>query len=192
MAQNKEMVKYGVDTNAHIPKGIKVGEEAPKIVAVSLNGDTINSNEILKEKNIVLIFYRGKWCPVCNRYLSNLNDSLSYITNKNTVVLVVGPETFENSEKIIDKSAANFTLVPDTSLQILTDYDVLFHVTSFYQNKVRAGRLTDIAKNNNQKEAVLPVPATYIIGKGGKIIYRQFDFNYTKRATVKEIIEHLE
>ena len=40
--------------------------------------------------------------------------------------------------------------------------------------------MTDITKNNNQEKATLPVPATYIIGKDGTIIWRHFDYNYSK------------
>ncbi|MCO6500321.1 MAG: AhpC/TSA family protein [Vicingus serpentipes] len=187
----REMDKKGIDTAQYIPKGLKVGVEAPIIKGVALGGKAIDSEEILKTKQIVLVFYRGEWCPVCNRYLSNLNDSLQYITNNNVEVIVVGPETFENAQKTADKSKSDFILLPDTTFQILTAYDVLFHVNQKYQRKIKTFLLTDIAKNNNQEEATLPVPATYVIGKDGLIKWRHFDYNYSKRASAQEIIEHL-
>jgi peroxiredoxin len=189
--KTKAMVKKGVDTSSYIPAGLKIGDKAPVIKGVDLNGKLINSDETLKGKNIVLIFYRGKWCPVCNRYLSNLNDSLQHILNNNAEVFVVGPETFENTEIIADKTESTFTLIPDTSFQILNDYDVLFNVTKKYQNKVKTFLRINIAENNHQSHAQLPVPATYIIGKDGLIKWRHFDYDYTKRASVREIIDHL-
>ena len=189
---NDILVKKGVDTEKYIPKGIKVGMDAPNIIASSVKGEIISSNDILKEKEIVVIFYRGEWCPICNRYLSNLSDSLSYIISKNAQVLVIGPENFENAQKTGEKAEAEFTLIPDTSMQILKDFDVLFYVTKKYQGKIKTFLFTDIAKNNNQDEAQLPVPATYIIGKDGKIKWRHFDYDYSKRASVKSIIKNLE
>ncbi len=193
-AQNNAslMKKRGVDTSKYVPKGLMVGDKAPIIIGTSINGNKVNSNEIIKEKEVVVIFYRGKWCPVCNRYLTNLHDSLALITGKKAEVLVIGPETFDNAEKTANKTGGDFVLIPDTNLKILTDYDVLFNVTKGYQNKIKTFLLTDIAKNNNQEEAILPVPATYIIGKNGLIKWRQFDYDYTKRASVKSIIKHLE
>ena len=189
--KTKSMVKKGVDTSSYIPVGLKIGDKAPIIKGVALNGKLINSDETLKEKSIVLIFYRGKWCPVCSRYLSNLNDSLQYILNNNAEVFVVGPETFENTEKIADKTEATFTLIPDTSFQILNDYDVLFNVTKKYQEKIKTFLRISIAKNNNQSVAQLPVPATYIIGQDGLIKWSHFNYDYTKRASVREIIDNL-
>jgi peroxiredoxin len=190
--ETDELIKKGIDTDKYIPKGIAVGIKAPEIIAKSINGELINTNEIIKEKNVVIIFYRGKWCPICNRYLANLSDSLNYITDKNAEVLVVGPETFENTEKTGEKADAKFMMIPDTSLKILKDYDVLFNVTKKYQGKIKTFLFTDIAENNHQEEAQLPVPATYIIGKDGTIKWRHFDYDYSKRASVKAIIEHLE
>ena len=193
-AQNysKAMEKKGIDTNKYIPKGLNIGDSAPLIEGISIYSTKINSNEIIKEKEIVVIFYRGEWCPVCNRYLQNLNDSLQSILDKNAEVLVIGPETFQNAEKITDKTKATFTLIPDTTLKILKDYDVLFNVTDKYQKKIKTFLRTDIAESNNQEEAQLPVPATYIVGKNGLIKWRHFNYDYTERASVKEILDYLE
>ncbi|MDG1475788.1 MAG: peroxiredoxin-like family protein [Vicingaceae bacterium] len=194
IAQNndKEMMsKKGMDENKHIPKGLQIGESAPNIESYSVAGKLISSSNILEEKQIVLIFYRGKWCPICNRYLSNLNDSLQYITAENAEIIVVGPESFESAKKMSQKSNADYVLIPDTSLKILEDYDVLFSVTKKYQGKIKTFLMTDIAQNNGQEEAVLPVPATYIIGKDGVVKWRHFDYDYSVRATAKEIIDNL-
>ena len=187
----KALEKKGIDTKEYIPKGIKVGEKAPEIRLTSVAGKIVISSEILKEKELVVIFYRGKWCPVCEKYLSNLNDSLSYILDKNAEVLVVGPETFENANKIANNTKADFILLPDTTLKVLTDFDVMFNVNKGYVNRIKTLKMTDIASNNNQDVAQLPVPATYIIGQDGNIKWRHFDYNYSNRASVKSIIEHL-
>ena len=50
----------------------------------------------------------------------------------------------------------------------------------------------DFLTINNQKErAVLPVPAVYIINREGKIIYRFFDKDITRRPSVKELLNIL-
>jgi len=188
---NEIMVQKGMDVTKHIPLGLQIGEEAPEIVGYSLSGKLINSIDVLKEKQIVLIFYRGEWCPVCNQYLKNLSDSLQYIVDENSEVLVVGPEKFKSANKFSNNTGANYTLIPDTSLNILIDYDVMFSVTKKYQGKIKTFLMTDIANNNNQDEATLPVPATYIIGQDGIIKWRHFNYDYSIRATTKEIIDHL-
>jgi len=183
--------KFGIDTTQAIPNGIEVGILAPKINATSINGEFISSDILLAEKQIVLLFYRGEWCPVCNKYLSNLSDSLKYITEKNATVIVVGPELIESAEKTANKTNAEFIIISDTSYTIQNNYDVLFHVTKGYQKKIKTFLLSDIAKNNGKEDAYLPIPATYIINQKGIITFKDFHFDYHNRASIKKIIDNL-
>ena len=49
-------------TVSNSEKGLKTGSKAPAIDTVDINGEKINSNDILKEKRGLLIdFFRGAW-----------------------------------------------------------------------------------------------------------------------------------
>ena len=63
-------------------KGLAVGEKAPEFEAKDKDGLTYVLNDELINGPVVLNFYRGQWCPVCNRHLSNIQDSLKYIIRK--------------------------------------------------------------------------------------------------------------
>lgn len=185
-------IGYGVDMEGHIPQGLNVGEKAPAFIINSIDGKKIDLKGLLKNKEVVIIFYRGDWCPVCTRYLSSFNDSLEYIKTKGAEVLAIGPETSENASNTQKETAADFIIIADSTQQIAKDYDVLFDVTKGYQRKIKTFLSTDIAENNGSDKAQLPVPATFVIGKDGVIKYKQFDYNYKNRASVKEILDHLE
>jgi peroxiredoxin len=64
-------------------------------------------------------------------------------------------------------------------------------VSDAYQQKIQKMLSADIARTNNQKEAQLPVPATYIINSEQEIVARQFDVNYKNRASVSWMLENL-
>jgi len=189
-AQDNPM-KYGVDTNYALPDGIQVDTIAPRINTSSITGKKIDTDELIKLGPVVVIFYRGEWCPVCNKYLSELNESLPEITEKGATVLVISPELLENAQKTQKETKSDFIFVSDTSLQILKDYDVLFDVTEKYQKKIKMFLRSDIAENNGKEKAQLPIPATYIIGTNGKIIFKQFDYNYKNRASAEDILNIL-
>jgi len=58
----------------------------------------------------------------------------------------------------------------------------------FTYNVILGGKLKSTHSDESQR---LPIPATYIIGENGKIIWRQFDHDYKKRSSVKEILKAL-
>jgi peroxiredoxin len=183
--------KYGMDINFDLPQGLQVGEDAPDFTAESIEGVTVVLSKELAKGNVVLIFYRGEWCPVCNRYLSNFQDSLQFIKATGAQVFAITPEIAEYAKKMKGKTGATFSVIPDPSEEILKAYDVLFNVTDAYNNKIQNALDADIASNNGNDSAKLPVPATYIINKKGKIVYRQFDYNYSNRASVGDILNNL-
>jgi peroxiredoxin len=70
-------------------------------------------------------------------------------------------------------------------------FKVAFQVKDDYQKKIQKMFSTGIAESNNQENAQLPVPATFIINSEQEIVARQFDVNYKKRASVKWMLENL-
>jgi len=49
---------------------LNVGAKMPSFSLKDSNGKTIESVDLLKQANLVVVFYRGSWCPFCNRQLS--------------------------------------------------------------------------------------------------------------------------
>ena len=172
------------------PEGLKVGDKAPAFAAKDQDGRLISLKEALRRGPVVLLFYRGQWCPFCNKQLSHYSDSLALISEKGATVLAITPETAENVKKMIEKTKANFPVLEDEGLIIMKSYKVNFVVDEKTVTKYK-GYGIDFATANGSNGANLPVPATYIIGKDGKIKYVFFNTDYRKRASVQDILDNL-
>lgn len=171
--------------------GLKNGETAPQFIAKDNSGKTLNLKALLKShKAVVLFFYRGVWCPYCNKHIQQLQDSLQLLTDKDAYVVGVTPQTAENINKTIDKTHASFSMVQDKDYKIMKAYDVSYTVSDDLYNKLKSHGI-DLEKNHGSTDHVLPVPATYIIDRSGKIIFVQFEKDYTKRAPVSALLKAL-
>ena len=185
--------RFGMDTTGgNVPRGLELNSIAPDFKALNQDDKEIHLYDLLKSQRVVLFFYRGNWCPFCNTYLQNMQDSLDYLLASNTAVIAVSPENPDNVDKTVRKHQLGFHVVYDAENQIMEAYDVLFNVTGFYQTKIKVGRFIDLAENNNQDEARLPVPATYIIDMNKRIIYKHFNIDFRHRAPISEILRHLQ
>ena len=172
------------------PSGLNVNDDAPPFTAINQYGKEVNLRSLLKQGPVVVLFYRGQWCPYCNKQLSQMEDSLAYISSKGATVLAITPEKPENISKTIEKTKVTYSVLFDDGLKIMTSYKVAFRVDDVTIEKYK-GYGIDFSTANGTNGANLPVPAVYIIGKNGKILYRYFDIDYRKRASVKEIASHL-
>jgi peroxiredoxin len=171
--------------------GLKQGVKAPEFTGVDNSGKKLNLKNLLKgHKAVVLFFYRGQWCPYCNKQISQLQDSLQLLTAKGAYVVGVTPETGENINKTIDKTHASFSIIQDKGYSIMKDYGVNYVADPEMYAKLK-GYGIDLEKNNGNTDHVLPVPATYVIDRSGKIVYVHFDKDYTRRASVSAILDAL-
>jgi len=171
--------------------GLKNGTVAPEFSAKDNTGKTLDLKSLLKShKTVVLFFYRGQWCPYCNKHIKQLQDSLQLLTGKGAYVVGVTPETGENINKTIDKTHASFSIIQDKDYKIMKAYDVNYTVNDETLSQLKKYGI-DLEKNNGNTDHVLPVPATYVIDHSGKIIYVHFDKDYTKRPSVSTILSVL-
>lgn len=172
------------------PEGLKVGDAAPEFSGTDQNGKKISLKDALKNGDVVVLFYRGQWCPYCNKQLSHFSDSLQLLTAKGATLLAITPETAENVKRTVAKTKTSFPVIEDEGLAIMKSYKVSFAVDEKTVTKYK-GYGIDFDKANGSNGANLPVPATYIIGKDGKIKYVFFNTDYKKRASVQDILNNL-
>src|SRR6267154_6153294 len=151
------------------PKGLLVNSKAPDFTAKDQAGKSINLKSQLTKNTVVLVFYRGEWCPFCNKELKAIEDSLKFITEKNAIVLAVTPEKQENISKTIAKTKVSYSILHDEGLKIMKSYGVSFKIDSLTNLKYKSYGI-DFTSANGENGANLPIPAVYIINKEGQII----------------------
>jgi peroxiredoxin len=174
------------------PEGLFINSKAPDFKAIDQYGKEIRLKDVWKDSVVVLIFYRGQWCPYCNKQLKKLEDSLQLIKERGARLIAITPEKPEFISKTIEKTKASYPLIYDKDMKIMKAYAVAFEVDERTVSRYKNADI-DLATANGQKEKVyLPVPAVYIISKKeGTIIYRYFEFDYKKRVSVQEILNNL-
>jgi peroxiredoxin len=171
--------------------GLKVGHKAPVFSAMDADSNVFQLKEALQNGPVVIIFYRGFWCPVCNKHLGSLQDSLRLIENTGAKVIAISPEKPEYLDVMAEKTGAQFTLLYDEEYRIAKAYDVAYKPTRsqlFTYNVVLGGKLK---KTHSDASQQLPIPATFIVNRDGIIVWRQFNRDYKKRASVKDIVDAL-
>jgi len=169
---------------------LKIGESAPQIIGVDQFNKSINSDIILKKKKILLVFYRGNWCPYCKKHLASLQDNLKEITEKGVYVIVVTPEKVEKIQETTKKLNANFSILHDVDNRIMNTYKVAFEVNKQNVPNYLDATLKVINEYNESQNNVLPVPATYIINTSKKIEYVHYNPDYKQRSNFKELLTY--
>lgn len=170
---------------------IPVGAVAPDFISEDQSGNAVQLSKLTQNGDVVLVFYRGYWCGYCTKYLATYVEKLKALEAKGVTVLAIAPEGEKNIKKTVESTELEIPFISDSDHKIMDKYGVAFKVNEAYNNKVKKYKGENLNKINNQSEAYLPIPATYIIGKDGKVKWAHFDPDYSQRATVEEVIANL-
>ena len=171
-------------------KGLQVGETVQNFKAEGLDG-TFELKKALKKGPVVLVFYRGHWCPVCNQHLSELQQNLEKIYNAGGQLIAVSPEKLEKLALTQEKTKAEFTLLYDKDYKIADQFDVKFRPNAMTRTTYNTVLGADLKNAHSDDSQQLPIPATYIIDTDMKIVWRQLDPDYKNRSTVENIIKNI-
>lgn len=169
---------------------LNVGAKMPGFNLKDANGKLVNSADLLKQANLVVVFYRGSWCPFCNIYLRNLQKNMTQIKAAGGNVVAISVETPDNSMSVSKKNELDFTVLSDPNLTIAKQFGIVYDFPKETDEKYKANGL-DIAKHNEMDKPQLPLSATYVVNKKGEIVYAYLEPDYKQRAAPEVIIETL-
>jgi len=177
-----------VQVSSNQPTALVVGSKAPDFNGVDYQGKKHSLKSLLKGHScIVLFFYRGQWCPYCNKYIKQMQDNLAKLTSKGAVVIGVTPETELGINTTISKTSASFPIISDKAYKIMKAYRVDYTVSADNLALMRKYHI-DMDANNGNMDHILPIPATYIINRKEKIVFAYFDTDYRKRPAIEDIL----
>ena len=187
--KNSNAQNFKTVSEAH---GLKIGSQAPMFNALDQDSNSFELKTALKQKPVVLVFYRGFWCPYCNKHIKSLQDSLKLIEKAGATVIAVSPEKPDYLNKMKSKNGVQFTILFDENYNIAKAFDVNFLPTKTQITVYNFALGAKLKQSHSDESEQLPIPATFLINKEGKIVWRQFDPNYKKRSTVQNILKALE
>lgn len=181
-----EIMAAGVENRC-----LRAGDTAPEFVLPSVSGDPVSLHGRLSDGPVVLVFYRGSWCPYCDLALREYHRALPEIQAAGASLLMVSPQTLERARDHRDQYSLGMELLCDEGCGVAERYGLAF---SMPQTHVRVLEQVGqpLAEANGSDSDRIPLTATYIVVPGGTIAWAHIDPNYRLRAEVRDIVSRLQ
>lgn len=168
--------------------GLKVGDKAPDFKLKNAFGEKLSLSSMTKDGPVILVFYRGGWCSICNIQLNSLKASLPTFKKYGAKLLAITPQKPDRSVEQITKDGYPFEVLSDLDYSVIKNYNLYFEVPGYIKTIYKEKFGLDLADHNGKGRYGLPVPATYIIDKKGIIRAAYAKTDYTKRMEPKDIL----
>mmetsp|Transcript_21545 Transcript_21545/g.27187 ORF Transcript_21545/g.27187 Transcript_21545/m.27187 type:complete len:236 (-) Transcript_21545:265-972(-) len=185
------MGKAGEELKAQMPSpGLAVGSKAPDFTLPDALGSNVTLSEELKAGPVILLFYRGSWCPVCSMHLNEFKKLVSAFKEEyNAQIIAVTPQLTEISKKQVQEADFPFKVCSDLDDTVMKAYKLHFNLDPELAEVYK--KFNFQVESDNGGRLSLPVPGTFVIDKKGNIRAMQADTDYTNRMKPAEITETL-
>ncbi|MDD9269691.1 peroxiredoxin-like family protein [Paenibacillus sp. GCM10023248] len=173
-----------------IASGKQPGDKAPDFKLTNALGRDVILFEELAKGPVVLVFYRGGWCPYCNMQLRAYQQILPEIQAIGAQLIAISPQKPDHSLSLQEKEGLKFQVLSDPNGLVTAKYNLLFDVPTGVR-ELMEGIGVDLAEYNNTSQWVLPVPATFMIDESAIIRSSYVNPNFMQRQSPEEILREL-
>jgi peroxiredoxin len=181
-----ELVESGAARRAK-----KAGDVAPSFSLKGPEGNLVNSVDLLKRGPLVLSFYRGVWCPYCNMELQALEAAKPEFDRYDASLVAISPQTAPNSRKSVRQNKLSFPILSDVKGKVGAAFGLRFDLPDYLVELYKQLK-NDLPTFNDDPSWTLPMPARYVIGQNGVILYSEVNPDYTRRPEPEDMIPVLQ
>lgn len=102
---------------------LETGKLAPDFSLQALNDDSVKLSQLRGDK-ILMIFYRGHWCPFCVGHLQDIQILLPELEKLGYQVLAISPDDATGMQKMADRMDRPYHFLSDADLIVADLYGI--------------------------------------------------------------------
>jgi len=157
---------------------IEVGKKLPAFELSTTSGESFSSKD-LQGSPVLMMFYRGNWCPLCMAQIKEVVAQYKELSAKGVRVLLVSSQPDDNTEGLAKKFEVPFEFMVDKDNRAAESLKILHKNGTPMGLQVR-GYTSDTA-----------MPTVVITDAKGKVIFADLTDNYRLRPEPDVFIDVL-
>jgi peroxiredoxin len=178
-------ISDNIQTSNQVPA---VGEVLPDFCLTDSQGKLVEPAGLLDKGPLVISFNRGPWCDYCGLELHSLARAYPDIVAAGGEVVSIVPETAKYARNLQATRGVPFRVLTDMDLGYALSLGLAFWVGPKIMDMYR-GFGIDLAQFQGNGGWFLPIPATLVVGRDGRVKARFVDPDFRHRMRTEDIVE---
>jgi peroxiredoxin len=166
---------------------LPVGAIAPEFTLEDSAGRVVRSRDLLAVAPLVIKFFRGRWCSYCVTELETWRDLYGRLREMGALLVAVSPETQRQSDFAIQQHGLPFPLLHDPGAKLAEQFGLMYTVPEYHQQYLRSV-LVNLPFLNGEGSWRLPLPATYVVGRDGRVLFAEAHADFRVRPEPEDVI----
>jgi peroxiredoxin len=164
----------------------KPGEPMPSFVLPDENGDRVSLDNLLDEGPVAITFHRGHWCPYCRININALAQAQKELAKGEGQIIGIMPDLQKFVAELKSQSNVPFPILSDMDNGYALSLNLTVWVGAELQKMLQ--ERVNIPSFQGNSSWMLPIPATFVVGRDGLIRARFIDPDYRKRMTISDML----
>lgn len=165
--------------------GIEAGQPAPDAELLTIYGEATNLSDLWADEHVLLIFYRGGWCPFCNAQVRDLTVKFDGFEERSVLPVMVSVDEPDTSSLLTATYDAPFPILSDSDLDAHEAYNVVLEISD-EQYEAQKARGIDLEVYSGTDDHVYAVASSFLIAQGGELVWSHVDLDYRTRPSPEQ------
>ena len=171
-----------------IPTALKVGDSIPDVTLRTVEEKEVSLRKLVSDKPAVLVFYRGGWCPFCNRHLQSLSSIEEDLTKEGVQLIAISMDQPSKLRETMLKDKLDYTLLSDSDANAVKAFGISYNVDNATLEKLK-GHNVDLDAAAGNSHHILPHPAVFVINRKGVIRFAHVNPDFKVRLEPAKVLE---
>lgn len=178
------LTQYGVGDSAPRP-----GEPMPPFVLPDDAGHMVSLDQLLQQGPVAVTFHRGHWCPYCRININALAQAHKDVAADGGQIVAIMPDRQKFVAELKAQSHVPFPILTDMDNGYALSLNLTIWVGAEMQKMMEGRR--DLPTFQGNSSWMLPIPATFVVGRDGRIRARFVDPDYRKPMAIADMLTAL-
>ena len=156
---------------------LRVGDAAPAFSLRAYGGSRVSSAELLRSGPLVITFYRGLWCPYCQRDLRGLDAALEDIRGLHASAVAVsrprGPDGDTPSDHGLSLA---FPVLEDAAGDLAVRFGIRWSAEDV--SAIDAALGANLVTFRGTEPWIVPMQARFVVDRQGAVVFAEAAFDY--------------
>jgi len=166
---------------------LPLGAQAPEFALKDSSSKLVRSADLLSLGPLVIKFFRGRWCPYCVTELETWRDLYGRVREQGALMVAVSPQTQRQSDFMAGQHGLPFPVLFDAGDAVAEKFGLVYTIPDYHRDYYLS-ILVNLPFINGDKSWRLPLPATYVVARDGRIVYAEAHADFRVRPEPEEAL----
>ena len=189
----KQMPELGTTEQAKLGSrdndiGLAPGSSVPEFEIKDHQGNTVSFEDLQTKAPLMVVFYRGGWCPYCNLQIRQLTEAWPEFKQRGVTPVLISvdkPDAAALAQRSYD---IPFPVLSDPNLLAHDAFQVTMKIDDALIPKYKQYGI-DVEQWSGKTHHKIAVSSAFFVDKKGKILWAHSAMDYKTRPSVEQLLQ---